>query len=84
MNVEEFRKSGSYKEHVIGCQLTDIETKLNKKRGELKSLYKRLDKLNDKRIKLEEKRKKLEDEKKLCMGIIFRLVEEQKRLTDNN
>ncbi len=77
MNVEEFRKSGSYKEHVIGCQLTDIDKKLRKKRAELKDLYKKLDKLND-------KRKELEDKKNLCIEVIFSLVKEQNKLTDNN
>lgn len=77
MDVEEFRKSGSYKEHVIGYQLTDIDKKLRKKRAELKDLYKKLDKLND-------KRKELEDKKNLCIEVIFSLVKEQNKLTDNN
>lgn len=75
MNVEDFRKTSSYKETVIGMQLSDIEKKLNKKRAELHALYKRLDQLMD-------KRKELEGKKNACLEAILSLVQAQKDLTE--
>ena len=75
MNVEDFRKTSSYKETVIGIQLTDIEKKLNKKRGELHGLYKKIDQLL-------EKRRELEAKKNDCLEAILSLVQAQKDLTE--
>lgn len=66
MDIEEFRKSIAYKQAINDKKLNALEKEFILKKAELNSLYKKLEKLHDKRMILEGK-------KDACMDILRRI-----------
>lgn len=75
MDVEDFRKSVSYKQAMNAKKLSTLEREFIIKKAELNSLYKKLEKLHDKRMILEER-------KEACMEALFNITSMIKNIKD--